>query len=76
MKKEQKPVKINVKKLQNKKVLDDDDEEVENFFVDATLLYEDEGDVLCFILNLQEIKNQEKVQEKHLKQKKIMMIFT
>ena len=49
MKKEQKPVKINVKKLQNKKVaVDDDDEEVENFFVDATLLYEDEGDVFMF----------------------------
>ena len=49
MKKEQKPVKINVKKLQNKKAaVDDDDEEVENFFVDATLLYEDEGDVFMF----------------------------
>ena len=48
MKKEQKPVKINVKKLQEKKIADDDEEEVENFFVDATLLYENEGDVFMF----------------------------
>ena len=49
MKKEKKPVKINVKKLQEKKIIrDDDDEEVENFFVDSTLLYENEGDVFMF----------------------------
>ena len=49
MKKEQKPVKISLKKLQEKKIISDkDDEEVENFFVDSTLLYETEGDVFMF----------------------------